>query len=79
MRTKTCREASCGVEFVWLDSVKSPGKFVPVDVDTLSEEDVELLERGEPVAYDERRHVSHFRTCTEANTFSGSSRTGGRR
>src|SRR5262245_57985022 len=67
MRTTKCREERCKEEFVWLKTEKA--KNCPVDVESLSEEDVELLELGEEVIYRPREHVSHFKTCKNPGRF----------
>lgn len=74
LKTATCREESCKAPMVWLVSNRDPAKNVPVDADSLSDDDVELLERREPVTFDPARHVSHFKTCKTPQRFTGRSR-----
>ena len=70
MRTSRCDESACKAEIIFLKNPKTD-KFVPVDVDSLSEEDQELLDRGEEIAYDSSTgHVSHFKTCSNPRRFS---------
>lgn len=53
----------CGEKIAWTKSRK--GKNVPVDVESLSEEDVEILGRkDEALGYRYKGHVCHFETCT---------------
>lgn len=53
-RITRCR--SCRAQIIWF---KTPaGKNMPVDADTVEPEDEEL---------DLERHVSHFRTCPQAD------------
>jgi hypothetical protein len=71
MRTVRCEEESCKAEFVYLVSAKTGKACVPVDVETLSDDDLDALERGEDVTFDSTRgHVSHFKTCTNPRRFS---------
>lgn len=68
----TCAEETCRAQFIYLKNPKT-GKSVPVDVDSLSEDDVAEIEACGPssgVEYDENRHVSHFTTCTNPGRFS---------
>jgi hypothetical protein len=55
-RITRCR--SCRQRIVWLQTVN--GKNMPVDADTVEAHD-EVFEQG--------RHVSHFATCKDADTF----------
>ena len=62
-RITRCREQACRARIVWLTT--SAGKNMPVDADTVEPDDTE---------YDPDRHVSHFKTCTTPNRFSGRNR-----
>lgn len=62
-----CRELTCQAEIVWL---KTPnGKNMPVDAESLSEEDAALISQGHQVEYRHHDHVSHFSTCKQADLF----------
>lgn len=60
-RIKRCR--ACNAKIIFLET--PAGKSMPVDADTVEPAD-EL--------YDADKHESHFRTCPQANKFSGSNR-----
>lgn len=62
-RIKRCR--SCNAKIIFLPT--PAGKSMPVDADTVEPAD-EL--------YDADKHESHFRTCPDANKFSGSKKRG---
>ena len=68
MKTKTCESPECKAEMVFLKNPKS-GKMVPVDVDSLSEEDVQELEAEREIQWDNARHVSHYKTCKDPQRF----------
>jgi len=53
-RIKRC--SSCNTRIIWFRTVN--GKSMPVDADSVRPEDDEL---------DLERHVSHFRTCPNAD------------
>lgn len=61
-----CR--ACPQEIVFLLTKK--GNKMPVDVDSLTEEDVAALEAREDVEFRYNEHVSHFKTCPAAKQFS---------
>lgn len=66
-----CVEDTCKAEFIFLDNPAS-GNRVPVDVDSLSEDEVAeiaLTKRTDGITYDPERHVSHFKTCTKPGRF----------
>lgn len=63
--TGQCR--SCDAEIGWV--VTRKGKRMPVDAETLSAEDLELLGRGEKLDYRHGEHTSHFETCPDAQSF----------
>lgn len=70
VRPIECREHSCREPIFFVVSAKDPAKRVPVDADSLNDEDLEALDRGEDVTFDRGRgHVSHFTTCTAACKF----------
>lgn len=55
---------ACNARMIFLQSPSSEKK-VPCDADTVEPHD-EIYEAG--------RHVSHFKTCTDSNRFSGHKR-----
>lgn len=68
MRTHPPKACDCGTQIAFVLTRK--GKHMPVDADSLSEEDVELLNRpGQSVDYRHGDHVSHFTTCPKAKEF----------
>jgi len=68
--TTKCR--SCEAEIAFVKTKR--GKAMPVDAESLTEEDVEILGRvGEEVAYRHGEHVSHFSTCPDADKYRGGS------
>lgn len=67
MKIETCSEPTCGKQFVYVESVRTPGAMVPVDVDSLSETEKQA---DRPLQYVPGRHVSHFKTCTKPQQFS---------
>lgn len=70
---KTCVEKNCGMKFYYIKNQET-SKFIPVDVDSLSEDDIQKLQRFDTVYYDKTRHVSHFKTCKNPNRFSRKSK-----
>lgn len=69
--TSSCR--SCGAEIGWV--VTSKGKNMPVDAESLSDEDLEVLGRvGEKLDYRHGEHISHFSTCPESKDWKGGRR-----
>lgn len=62
-RIGRCRADSCRKPIIWLKTAS--GKNMPVDADT--------VEPGDEL-YDPARHVSHFKTCSAPNRFSGSNK-----
>jgi len=66
MDIQTCSEPTCGKQFVFLNSVRQPGKFVPVDVASVTQAEM----AGEGVDFESGRHVSHYSTCTNPKAFS---------
>jgi hypothetical protein len=70
MRTKPCE--SCETEMVFLRNYDT-GRWVPVDVDSLTEDDVRDLEdrhAPNPSYSKDRGHVSHYETCDDPDRFS---------
>jgi len=60
-----CRD--CPTEIAWTKT--RAGKNMPVDADSLTEEDVETIRAGEELPYRHGEHVSHFETCPAAAKF----------
>jgi hypothetical protein len=64
----TSQCSACKAEIGWVKTKR--GKNMPVDAETLSETDIEILGRvGETVDYRHGEHVSHFQTCPNAQEF----------
>ena len=64
--TTKCR--SCDTEIAFVET--RSGSQMPVDADSLDDEDIEILGRvGERLQYEHGRHVSHFATCPDAYKF----------
>jgi len=57
-----CR--SCGKRIVFLKT--DSGKKIPINYETLSNEDIENLEQGEEVLFDSTLHISHFSDCPQS-------------
>lgn len=66
-KIETCIEPTCGKQFVYVESVRTPGAMVPVDLETLSETEKQA---DYPLQFVSGRHVSHFKTCTNPKRFS---------
>jgi len=62
---KYCK--ACNKEIYFLQTKN--GKNIPVNAETLSEEEVKQIANGEKVIFDSKRHISHFADCPEANKF----------
>ena len=58
MKNAKCR--SCGSPIAWMKT--RTGKHMPVDIKTTKPNDTE---------YEPKRHISHFATCPQANTWRG--------
>lgn len=63
VKTKRC---DCGQEMVFLPTKKSS---MPVNVESLSDGDVEALNRGDSVPFRYGEHISHFSDCPNAKGF----------
>jgi hypothetical protein len=64
--TTQCQK--CKAEIGWV--ITRNGKNMPVDAESLSEVDIEILGRvGEKVEYRRGEHVCHFETCPNAKEF----------
>jgi hypothetical protein len=72
VRTIICASEKCRKEFGYLPN-REKGTTVPVDVGSLSEDDLAIMKttgRSTDVDFDGKRHVSHFYTCLEPQRFS---------
>jgi len=59
-----CR--SCGKEIFFLKTKNE--KLIPINADSISEEDKRLLAEGKEVYFDLKKgHVTHFADCPSAN------------
>jgi hypothetical protein len=77
--TKFCSEPSCNKKLIFL---LNPGtaKFVPVEYDLLTTDEVQLIESRDPrkvnfgadvvLCFNNQHHTSHFKTCTKPDLFS---------
>lgn len=64
----TSKCSGCGAEVGWV--ITKRGKRMPVDAESLTDEDVEILGRvGESLDYRHGDHTSHFGTCPKAGEF----------
>jgi len=66
-KTTACRSEECGQEIAFTRTPR--GKLMPVDAETLSDEDLEQLARGEEIIYRHGEHESHFNTCRDRKNF----------
>lgn len=76
---KFCDEPNCRKKMIFLFNPKSK-KMVPVDYDTLTTDEVNLIENKAKkkelydadvvLCFNGNHHVSHFKTCTKPNLFS---------
>ena len=64
-----CREYACQAEIVFLTT--KWGNLMPVDAESLTDEDCELLDGREQVEFRPGEHVSHFSTCIAPDKFRG--------
>lgn len=60
-----CKE--CGAEIYFLTTKK--GKKIPVDADSMTEEDVQDIKTGNKRLFRYGDHVAHFLTCTDPDKF----------
>ncbi len=69
----TCRELTCHGLFAYLRGAfnAKTGRHanVPVDWDTMSNDEKEAYEREEALEYEKGRHVSQFLTCKNPKRF----------
>lgn len=63
IRVGRCR--SCDAYVVWMRT--NTGKSMPVDADSIDEDELERAEDGTPLFDAGLGHVSHFATCPHAS------------
>lgn len=66
---KICEDKTCAAKFYYLKNQET-NKFIPVDLESLSADEIKKLEKFDAVYYDKTRHVSHYKTCKNPNRFS---------
>ena len=64
------KKCECGENLIFLPGLS--GKFVPVEMKSLSESDNFEIGRGYTIAFQGSRHVNHFTTCEFARNYSKS-------
>lgn len=65
MVKKTCE---CGQEFVFLKNFQT-GKTIPVNLETITEEEKKGLEAGLQVGFNGKHHINHFADCPNRDKF----------
>ena len=68
MPVAKCRYPDCEEEITWLTTRR--GKRIPVDTESLTEEDVELLNGDDEPEYRYGDHICHFETCKHESDMS---------
>jgi len=58
---------SCKKEIAFLKT--KSGKFIPVNIDSLSNQEKQKLSEGKRIFFQFTRHTSHFATCPNASIF----------
>lgn len=66
--SRPCRSIRCHGEVCFLLDPARPGKFIPVDWDSLTREEKDRLEQHGPFEYEEGRHRHHRETCGDRRT-----------
>lgn len=56
-----CRD--CKETIAWMKTYK--GRNIPVNINTISDEEKEALQRGNDLMFDPMTHACHFDTCLE--------------
>jgi hypothetical protein len=62
-----CTDRECRAEIAWLPTKN--GSRAPVEIDSLSEDDISALEAKIPVLFRPQEHKNHFITCPGAERF----------
>jgi hypothetical protein len=60
-----CRE--CSAPIVWM--ITSKGKNIPVNIDSVSDDDQQEAEAGEKILFVYGTHTCHFNDCPAADSF----------
>ena len=63
--TMPCRACEAEIAF----AVTKKGKNMPINAESLSEFDTELLSRGEKIQFRFKEHEPHWNTCPDAADF----------
>ncbi len=66
-RPGVCREPTCKASIAFVRTRK--GNLMPVNIESLSESDINSLEHGEEVQYRYKEHVPHHPFCPGADKF----------
>lgn len=74
-RVTLCRSDKCKKEIVFLINTET-GHSLPIDYSSLTMDEKQGLSKGVNVLYNKQHHVSHYKTCPDANKFS---KLGGKR
>lgn len=61
------KKCECGQMMAFINTAKD--KYIPVNVESLSEVDRHELSIGAKVVFDSKRHISHFADCPNAKRF----------
>ena len=67
-RVTLCRSDKCRKEIVFLINAET-GHSLPIDYSSLTMDEVKGLSNGVNVLYNKQHHVSHYKTCPDANKF----------
>ena len=65
-RKKQCE--ACATELIFLENPKT-GKFVPVEIESIDEDELMSIDMGEEIQYRAGAHVNHYLNCTDPNRF----------
>jgi hypothetical protein len=65
MQLVKCRK--CPASFVYLRTSKN--NYIPVNPESLSDADKHELDSGYTIAFNPKRHISHFVTCLNPDYF----------
>lgn len=58
---------ACKKEIIFLSTKK--GKLIPVNYDSLSEDDKKKINEGTIIMFNYKKHISHFADCPFAKSF----------